>query len=411
MFKLLFLTQAVIYLLIMPALREFLEPAYDAPLLAGAIAVTALSIGYSLRKFLGKNLHASTPPKRHIAPRAYLAPGIVILVLAYIYVSLSHGLTNRRLGSEYMADLYASLPFLDLAILRVYELIFIPIILLYGFAGRRSSPTEKIIVGLALLISLPFMGIIDSRGRLLVYAIYLLAFMPAERFFKSIATNARLYAAAAVAGGAFVYASYLRATRYASFSDYLLYEVYRRLDGLNVVSDLRFYGFIEPLGSFDLRMFDPLISKIPFLEASQVAKASGRTSTKQFYLQDLLGSTRLDDANSMIADPLYFAGFLGVLISFFLLGVMIAKFDRTAAAGRTFSSRITAASAMAFVTTFGMIEVDMVAALMNFVQSWIIFVLFVLFTCRIDPICAVQPVAPFYPRRGERFKAQPQATR
>ncbi len=381
MFRWLILTQAVIYLLVMPYLRGLSELGYNPPLMIGLYATAALAIGCF---WPGKMpLVGSTGAGRvHIEPRRQLWIFILLWVLVYAYVSINFGLLNRRQGSEFMAELYASVPLWALAILRGYELLLVPIILIYGFAARAELGYQRLIVGLALLASLPFMGIADSRGRLLVIAIYIVCFIPAPRFFGYLTRNVRIYIGGALALGAFFFYSFQRSSQYYSLNDYLLVEVYSRLDGLNIVTQLRDANLLPNFGQFDLAMFEPLISKIPFLEAAQTAKLLGRTSSKQYYIQDLLKSARLDDSNSLVADPMYFAGIAGVIGAFLLLGLAIRRFDRFIASDGMFVRWLSTIVAMAFVTSFAVFENDFVGAFAAFVQTAAVLTSFILVGCR-----------------------------
>ncbi len=97
----------------------------------------------------------------------------------------------------------------------------------------------------------------------------------------------------------------------------------------------------------------------------------GLTSTKQYYLQILLGRSQLDTPNSMIADPLYFAGWAGVALAFLALGYTISRFDGFVEKQNIMSSKNKLSIAIGFVTSFALIENDMVASLTVFVQNYI----------------------------------------
>lgn len=383
MFKWIFFLQAFIYLLLMPYLRSGLDIAYHPPLGAGILAIISLYAGFvfcnvrmgDIATISQSNANRDTAK---LQPRPYLAYAIPALALLYAVMVVSFGLLNRRQGSEYMAELYAELPIYALAIIRSYEILLVPFFLLYAFGGDANIVRRRVVMT-ALLLSLPFTGIADSRSRLLLIALYIICFVNPKTFIEFLYRYVRFYLVAFVVVGAFVFYSYQRSSSYSSFNDYLFFEVYQRLDGLNLVTDMRDAGLIDKIGQFDFAMFSPLLSKIPFLEAARAAKLMGQTSTKQYYLQELLGRSQLDTSNSMIADPLYFAGWLGIIVAFGLIGYAIARSDRFVARGALMRNANTSAIAIAFATSFAVIENDLVTGVLSFVQNYIFVVLLLVF--------------------------------
>jgi hypothetical protein len=368
MFRWIILSQAVIYLILMPALHARGELGYDPPLLVGLVGVVALLAGMYAGR-LGKsrtsaNIRSATPL---LEPRPQLWVAFVGVAVVYDILSLNYGLLNRRQGSEFMADLYASLPISSLAVIRGFEILVLPIVILYSFSPAPFY--QKVVVGLTVLISLPFMGLVDSRGRLLVMAITVLSFVPIRTFLQESVRNIRVYFVAALVLGGFLYFSADRAAKYYSASDYLQTEVIERLDGLNLVTQLREAQTLPYSGTFDPMLLSPLISRIPFLEAARSAKEIGRTSSKQYFLQDVLRNGRYDDSNSIITDPLYFAGIAGVILSFVALGSIIARFDLVVEGGRLLLGRLSTALMFAFAISFVMFENDFVGSLAAFLQS------------------------------------------
>ncbi len=383
MFKWIFFLQAFIYLLLMPYLRSGLDIAYHPPLGAGILAILSLYAGFVFCNVRVGDVEAISQSSEirdtaKLHPRPYLAYAIPVLALLYAVMVVSFGLLNRRQGSEYMAELYSDLPIYALAIIRIYEILLVPFFLLYAFGGDDNIVRRRVVM-IALLLSLPFTGIADSRSRLLLIALYIICFVKPKTFFEFFYKYIRFYLVALVVVGAFIFYSYQRSSSYSSFNDYLFFEVYQRLDGLNLVTDMRDAGFIDKIGQFDFAMFAPLLSKIPFLEAARAAKLMGQTSTKQYYLQELLGRSQLDTSNSMIADPLYFAGWLGIVVAFGLIGYAIARSDRFVAKGSLMRNANTSAIAIAFATSFAVIENDLVTGVLSFVQNYIFVVLLLVF--------------------------------
>lgn len=387
MLRWLVLVQAVIYLLVMPSLRAGVELGYNPPLIAGLLAVAALVMGGFVPSLARSLTHPARPTVARLRPRQCLWIGWVLLAIAYAIIAVSYGLLNRRQGSEYIAELYATLPLPVLAVLRGYELLLIPVIILYTFGLAKDQTRQRWAILLTALISLPFMGLADSRGRLLVMAIYLMSFLPVDRFLTYFYRNWRLVAG----GGAAVIASFVtvslqRAADYGSRGDYLFTEVYARLDGLNLVTKLKEASLLSNWGHFDYGMLSPLIAKIPFLEAAQTAKLLGRTSTKQYIIQDLLRGRNFDDSNSMITDPFYFAGLIGVAVAFLVLGRAMRLFDRFIAEGRLLVAFWPTTIALAFATSVAVFENDYVGSLANMAQVTIVIAIFLgLCTTRLSP--------------------------
>jgi hypothetical protein len=375
MLRLIFLFQSVVYFILMPILHSLMDDFYLPPIEYSFLAIAALLIGYFLSyRIETKNNEfyniASYNEGQFFLPRQAIVIGFAALALLYAYVSWTNGLLNRRQGSEVMADIYGNLPIYELLVLRVYEISMIPIAVIYFFSKSRID--TKIFVFLIIIFSLPFTGIEDSRGRLIVMAIFVLSFVKIDDFIRFFYRNLKIYIFLLGAFFAFFYTSLQRLSNYARVEDFLFYEIVRRLDGLNLLTELQAFGFIRFLGTFDFQMFNPLISRIPFLEAGRIAKIEGITSTKQYYLKSLLNSGRIDESNSLITDPVYLFGGIGVFILFLILGYAISKFDYFVKKDRIFHSRIGLSLALSFVTSFAIIESDLFGAITTFFQNFVI---------------------------------------
>lgn len=376
MLRWIILVQAVVYLLLMPWLRSGVELGYNPPVLAAWIAIIALVTGSFIR--IGK--HVPNIAQEPLRPRPWLWVAWITLALLYAFVAISFDLLNRRQGSEFMAALYATLPLWALVILRIYEQLLIPVLILYTFGSEQGQPWQRASVIIVSIASLPFMGLADSRGRLVVMGLFLLCFVPAQRFLTYFYRNWRIVAGGFIAAGTFFIISARRASEYGSLRDYLFVEVYSRLDGMNLVTQLREANLLPYRGTFDLDMFSPMVAKIPFLEAAQTAKLLGRTSSKQYVMQDLLRSTKIDDSNSMITDPLLFGGLIGLFIAFFLFGRAMLRFDRYVANGLLLRSLLPTALAMSFATSFAVFENDFFGSFANLAQVGILIAIFLALT-------------------------------
>ncbi len=376
MLRWLVLVQAFVYLLIIPYLRSGVELGYNPPLIVSLLALAALGAGGFIPPLNKLHLHPVSATVTRLQPKPWLWIGWITLAVAYAVIAVRYGLLNRRQGSEFMAELYATFPLPVLAVLRIYELLLIPILILYTFGTGKGQEKQRLAILLTSAASLPFMGLADSRGRLLVMGIYLLCFVTSDRFLAYFYRNWRIVAGAVAVVGTFIAVSMRRAAEYGSLNDYLFAEIYTRLDGLNLVMRLREASLLSYWGQLDFEMLTPLVAKIPFLEAAQTAKLLGRTSTKQYVIQDLLRSTSLDDSNSMITDPLYLGGVAGMIMAFFALGWGLRRFDRFIAEQRLLVTFWPTTLAFAFATSVAIFENDYIGSVANIVQVGSLIVFF-----------------------------------
>ena len=386
MLRTVFLVQAIIYLLVAPLFRQGAEPYFDAPLLASLVALAGFVAGIALFRAARPNTPASlalrSPPARVIVPQRWLPFAILALAALYSYVALSAGLVNRRLGSEYMAEVYGSLPLWQLAAIRIYEIILVPIVVIFFVNDRKVPVMDKVIVGVAVLTSIPFMGIADSRGRLLVIFLAALTFLPLQALIRTALHSIKFQVVAAATAAVLLIASLDRSARYGRFADFLYYEVFFRLDGLNLVAALRDAGILRPWGTYDIAMLGPLISRIPFLDAAREAKLAGITSTKQYLLRFMLLRSEIDAPSSIITDPMYFAGYPGAFLAFGLLGYGAYAFDRRIGDGRLFSSQVSAAAMLAFGASLSTFEADLFGMPTNFLIMFVLCLGLTLFCTR-----------------------------
>jgi hypothetical protein len=168
MFKFIFLIQVFIYLVLAPYVVMDNKLFYYPPIYLGFVVIISITVGIYLKNMRHATVVKSNIVIERITPRHSLSWLIVFLSLLYIYTSYGNGLTNRRLGSEYMAELYANLPLFDLIILRSFEIMFTPFLAIYLLSSKNIDVSSKIRVFTSLIIAIPFMGLLDSRGRLLV---------------------------------------------------------------------------------------------------------------------------------------------------------------------------------------------------------------------------------------------------
>jgi hypothetical protein len=331
------------------------------------IAIISLICGFSVKS---KNVPQSGDA---FVTNPLLMPIVAILGILYCYVSFSFDLLNRRIGSEVIAEVYSNLPLWALAVLRVYELFLVPSLILLVFSKNKLTSFQYVVLLFISLVSIPFMGLSDSRGKLLIIVLSFIIFVRMEIIKSAFKSSFTLYVAIILTITAFTYASIDRASQYARSSDFYLSEVVERLDGLALLKDLNDVGIIKTFGNFDFEMFVPLKSKIPFLDEARYLKSIAKTSTKQYYLQDVLDTNKFDSNNSMIVDPIYFGGIPLLIIAFFGLGFLSKKFDIAISKESLFKSRIGTSYLFAFGMSFLLIESDFLGAISSFIQNFLLY--------------------------------------
>lgn len=381
MFRIVFGLQAIVYLLLVPMLKQRVFIDYQAPVTIGVCALLSLLAGF----LVPVRVTALETGYKYV-PRPQIALGMIVLGAFYCLFSWQYGLLNRRQGSELMAQVFGTLPLYVLVVIRVYEIILIPMIVLFIYAGSNISKIARFFFFGIILVSIPFMGIDDSRGRLLVAGLSVIIFMNYRMIFKALRSSWRVYAATAGIIGSFYVISQRRAAAYGRASDFYIEELLNRLDGMKLVVELRDFRQLNLAGSWDFNIFTPMLSKIPFLDAGRELKLIGRTSSKQYLLQDVLGTKALDSANSMATDPLYLGGLALLVASFFLLGWAIKKFDKRIERGDLLRNLPVAAGMFAFGLSFVMIENDLFGALTTFIQNYVVCFILVAVGCRREAV-------------------------
>ncbi|WP_397602368.1 hypothetical protein, partial [Sphingorhabdus sp.] len=189
MFRIVFALQAVVYLLLVPLVKENEILYYNSPILYGVIAIISLICGFSVKP---KNVPQSGDA---FVTNPLLMPIVVILGILYCYVSFSFDLLNRRIGSEVIAEVYSNLPLWALAVLRVYELFLVPSLILLVFSKKKFTSFQYVVLLFISLVSVPFMGLSDSRGKLLIIVLSFLIFVRMEIIKSAFKSSFTLYVA------------------------------------------------------------------------------------------------------------------------------------------------------------------------------------------------------------------------
>lgn len=361
MIRIIILAQMAIYLLIAPNILHSINTEFRPFNLITFLAISAFSVGAYAYRRKAISWSGSTIYLRQSALMGYAMLGFL-----YIYISLDYGLSNRRLGSEYMAQLYANMPLTFLIPLRVYEILQIPIIYLFVRNIGRYGVVTSVVFVVSLIATFPFAGIIDSRGKIFVLIIAVSAMFSPRDLMAIASRSIAFIGLVGIAIITFVAASAVRMASYGRSEDYYYNDVFRRLDGYNLVREIIDYKLVGFFGSLDFNIFGVFISRLPFLDAAREMKMLGLTSSKQYILQEVLKTKRFDEVSSMMTDIYYFGGTFFVALSFFMLGVLCRIFDSSVADSSITRSRLTLAAGLSFAISFSIFESDFFGNIVQF---------------------------------------------
>jgi hypothetical protein len=292
--------------------------------------------------------------------------------IGYMYVVLDNDLLFRRMGHAYMAEVYSQLDILSLLVLRLFEVVYYPALIAMCFSLRVDKGKWLRALLAIWLVTLLFTGALDSRGKLLAPIIFFYVF-----FVHSSAANAPIskslmaFLATVFGGGAiFVFAS--RLDNFDDTSEFAMTELFTRTDGLELLSmlaaarDIPIYGTLDPL------MFANFVAMVPFLEVSAQLKELGLTSTKNYFLQVILGIDAFDINNSVVTDMYYFGGLIGAALGAMAYASSLSFLDRQIRTGRFWDSRVRAALMFAFLINAIRVEYDFFAVLIAIARDFFI---------------------------------------
>ena len=182
--KNLVLAQVTVYLFLSPLVMLLLDDEKSYRFDISVFFLISIFIGIAYAKVKIVRVKSSSPDCFPFIP-GVVKLILIVLALLYIYVVAVNGLQIRRQGSENMAYLLANLPLTQLAILRIFEIIFYPIlfIILRGIQYDQTRQMKLLLV--ILLVAFLFMGILDSRAKILLPMFYYYAiFIASESKWK-----------------------------------------------------------------------------------------------------------------------------------------------------------------------------------------------------------------------------------
>ena len=311
---------------------------------------------------------------------AWLKLCLIALACAYIFVVISNGLIDRRQGSEVMAQIYANIKLFDLLIIRIYEIIFYPvlIVVLVGLRKNFNILTKSLLF--SFFIGFLFTGVLDSRYKLLVPLLfYYVIFVSPKPDWQPIPKNVFMLGVLVLTSLAFLI-GLGRVKDFDSLSVYFIEDVLRRVDGLELISLVDRIVDIPFFGTLDVNVFSNFLAVIPFLEVASILKEMGLTSSKGYFLQIILGYSQYDINNSLLTDLYYFGGYILLIFGSFFYGYLVMKFDISIKSNSIWRGRVQMAFMLSFLMNAFRIEQDFFGIVLNTFRDFIIFyILFLTF--------------------------------
>lgn len=306
---------------------------------------------------------------------AWLKLCLIALACAYIFVVISNGLIDRRQGSEVMAQIYANMPLFELLILRIYEVIFYPVLIIIaiGLYGNTGILTKLLLV--SFFVGFLFTGVLSSRAKLVIPLLfYYVIFIAPKPAWQPISKNVFVLGSLLLASLAFLI-GLDRIKDFDGLSVYFIEDVLRRVDGLELVSLVDQAVEIPFWGTLDTNVFSNFLAAIPFMEKASALKEMGLTSSKSYLLQIILGYAQFDINNSMLTDIYYFGGYILLIIGSCFYGYLVMKFDLSLRLNNLWRDRVKVAFMLSFLMNGIRIEQDYLSILFNTLRDFVILYL------------------------------------
>lgn len=378
--RLLVVVQLFIYLLISPIflLMMGMSDSYRFDLSVVVIISFFVGIFFHNSFFFSQEKYCADVNQR-IEIRPWCNFLIVIFSFIYIYIVIKNGLYNRRQGSEVMAFVYANLPLSELLILRFYEILFYPILIFIFYKMKSKNPTCLKINLFAMFCAFIFMGVLYSRAKLLLpLLLYFVFFHPIKNkiFLLSIKPiYIKTFCIFVLLSASWVVIERLDA--FPDFYGYFMFDIVKRVDGLELISLIDVVKPIPLFGTYDFFMFSNLAAVIPFWEEAAVLKELGLTSSKSYLLRVVLNFDQMDINNTIITDLFYFGGYPFLVFGGVVYGYFVSWFDKIIKGGKWLSGR----AMIAFVISFGIngifIENDFSGLLFSILRDF--FIIYIAF--------------------------------
>ena len=298
-----------------------------------------------------------------------------LMIIAWIAVctliSFTYGLSDRRIGTEVVAELFASIPPFELMIFRVLEvsLAFLMSCVLLNFFDNKNSVMKNSGLFLALVFAFYILGAGSSRSAAGLFMLSILLMI--QNKFEPKTLFRLLCKAGILAGVVFlaVTVSRMSANDDANLNEYFSSEVLQRVDGLEVVSQIIDKHGYQMTGINTSAALNPITSLIPFLDRAKELKSDALTTVKSVILEKELDSKFRDVNSFIILDSYYCGGILGVVF----VAILIAYFSRLVdkKIGVT-SSWVLQIFLVAIAINFVVLEREAVGMIISIVRDWLI---------------------------------------
>lgn len=335
-----------------------------------------------LFSFLAGQYFANSDSKvTKVSCMPYVIPSIIkigmgIFSLLYVYLVIRAGLIDRRQGSEQMALVYSQLSVIDLVLMRIYEEIFYPFIILLLLQPLSSVKKIPWWLLFSLVLAFVFSGAIYSRAKLLMPAAFYLIFFyfPGRRTSEIKRGTVKAFLGFIIISVCFVVI--YRAAHFDDVERYLVADFLTRLDGLELISLLDQHLSVPFFGTHDLLIFVNFVTAIPFLDGVAALKQAGLTSSKSYLLKIVLNRNQIDINNTFATDLYYFGGYPLLSLGAACYGYFCRKFDVGVSGGGWLYSRAKMALMTSFAINAVRIEQDFFGIIVSIIRDFGIFYLF-----------------------------------
>lgn len=372
-------TQLVFWLLIAPITLQALGAETDYRWGISATFLSCFFLVVWLRRNRKPWATSSSRQEWYVAVPRSARLVLVIFTVVYVTVVLHNNLMYRRMGHEFIAEVYSQLSIVELFALRVYEVVYFPILFALLCALRFDTTKSLRLVLVVWFLGLLFTGILDSRSKLITpILLYYIFFVSPPGVVPPLRSSVMAVVLVSLLGAAMV-VFIGRLDNFDSARDFAMNELLTRMDGLEFISNISSVRDIPGFGTLDPLIFTNFVSMIPFLEVSAQLKAIGLTSSKNYLLQVVLGTESFDINNSVVTDLFYFGGYVGLIIGAVAYASAVAGFDNQLKKGRVWRSRAHASLLFAFVINSMRVEYDFFSIVFAVVRDFfVIFGFFIL---------------------------------
>lgn len=247
---------------------------------------------------------------------------IIAWMLASIAISFGYELYNRRIGTASAAELFANIPPLYLVIFRSLEVSipFLASLVILNFYSDNRIKFNVVAVAVVLVGTIFLLGAGGSRswiGLIFLMVLILIQNKLPKRIFHALILKSALVSIFIFFG---VTALRINSGDDRDWAEYVSAEVLQRVDGLEVVSQIIDKHGYHIFGINSFSLFNPIISAIPFLEATAQIKSEALTTVKSVILNEEFQSGLRDVNSFLLLDVYYWGGLIGVALAAIAIG-------------------------------------------------------------------------------------------